>query len=433
MKFITALAAISAASAEPLTIKLQARAQKTNIKLDNWWNFTDYQWYGKVSVGTPPQEFNVIFDTGSSDLVLTKKGCPTCGDHATFDAEKSSTYSDKPGYKFTAGYDTGGDAQQYAEPVTIKGKIVTDVVTIGGLKAENQTFFVGEGWPEKVGKDPLGPNVDGIFGIGPPGESNFGTQINKTFTSTFWNLVEAGKLDPVVSFALNSGKDSSPGEITLGGVDSSKYEGELTKVKFNKEFVAVGKSWFIENPANYANNKSIKSSNSSLPTVALLDTGTAYIQTPDFQTAKNMYATISPEIKPLDKLGVWGAPCDVVKKLEPELTFTIGSGDKLVNLTMPKDAFNLGEHPAHPGKCQTVILNAPKPVTDLANLWIIGGPVLKGYYTVWDGKNLELGVGKLKATETSTEKPTNTPGASSAPRVKPYWALIAVIFALLYM
>ncbi|KAH7243728.1 aspartic peptidase domain-containing protein [Fusarium redolens] len=415
---------VAAAAAEPLTIKLESRSHSLN--LSNWWNVTDFQWYGKVSVGTPPQEFNLLIDTGSTDLVIPKKGCSTCDDHASFDPQKSETYSDKPGYKFVASYDTSGDAQPYAKPLSTEGKIITDTVTIGGLSAENQTFFLGGDFPKELGKDPMGPNIDGIFGIGPPGSSVF-SALNKTFTPTFWNLVKSEQLDPVFSLFLNTGNDSI-GEMTLGGVDSSKYEGELTKVPFNETVVALGGSWYIDNPAYYV-NKAITPSlenATSLQSVAHLDTGTAYIMAPDHQTAKDMYAAISPEIILLDKLGVWGGPCDVVKKLEPELTFTVGSGNRLVNLTMPKDAFNLGEHPSHPGQCQTVILHAPKPISDLAAVWILGSPVLKGYYTVWDGKNLELGVGQLK----EEHREPVTPGTSIATTLAPCWALIAV-FALI--
>ncbi|KAM0549838.1 hypothetical protein ACHAPJ_009280 [Fusarium lateritium] len=395
MKITTVLASVAVASAEPLTIKLESRAKSASVKLSNWWNVTDFQWYGKVSVGTPSQEFNLLFDTGSTDLVIPKKGCSTCGNHETFDPSKSSTFSKSPGYNFLASYDTAGDAQPYAEPLAMQGKIVTDTVTIGGVSAENQTFFLGDEFPEELGEDPMGPNIDGIFGLGPP--------------------------------------EIRSGEVTLGGIDSSKYEGQLTRVPFNESASILGGSWYINSPAYYINGKTVRPSTNqtSKEAVSQLDSGTAYIMAPDRQTATDMYAAISPEIKLLDKLGVWGAPCDVIEKLQPELTFAIGVGDKLVNLTMPKDAFNLGEHPSHPGQCQTVILHAPEPITDLAAVWILGSPVLKGYYTVWDGKNLEFGVGKLKSTETSTDEPASTPPVSGAAALAPYWGLIAVAFALL--
>ncbi|KAJ4163060.1 hypothetical protein NW754_014483 [Fusarium falciforme] len=196
--------------------------------------------------------------------------------------------------------------------------------------------------------------------------------------------------------------------------------------------------WFIDNPTFYIDKKSVKNSATGKPftqAVSLLDTGTAFIMAPDHQTAKDMYAAISPEIKLLDKLGVWGAPCNVMEKLKPELTFTVGSGDKLVNLTMPADAFNLGEHPDHPGKCQGVILHSPEPISKLATVWVIGSPVLKGYYTVWDGQNLELGVGILKestgnATETSSLASTPT---SEAGVLAPYWGLFAVLAGVFFI
>lgn len=314
-------------------------------------------------------------------------------------------------------------------------------MTIGGLAVENQTFFLADGYPKEIGENPLGPDIDGIFGLGPPGASIIGMQLEKNLSTTFWSLVKSGQLpEPLFGLALNAG-DSPSGELTLGGVDTSKYEGSLTKVPFNASVTAMVGQWFINTPKFFVDKKSIEDSatNKSFPEgISIVDTGTAYIQTPDKQTAKDMYAAISPEIKMLDKLGVWGAPCDVMEKLEPELTFTVGAGDRLVNLTMPRDAFNLGEHPSHPGKCQGVILHAVEPISPDAAVWIIGSPVLKGYYTVWDGENLELGLGKLKASETPSETPLETPSGSTptpttagAGSLVPRCGLLAVLACLL--
>lgn len=62
-------------------------------------DFMDAQYFIKTTVGTPPQEFTVVPDTGSSNLWVYAKGCESLAcwaryaQGATFyDNSKSSTY-----------------------------------------------------------------------------------------------------------------------------------------------------------------------------------------------------------------------------------------------------------------------------------------------------------------------------------------------------
>ncbi|KAG8894836.1 Type I transmembrane sorting receptor, partial [Tulasnella sp. 403] len=89
----------------------------------------DVLYYGKISVGTPPQDTTIDFDTGSSDLVVPIAACAKCT-APLFDDSASSTFK-KTDTPFSI---------KYADESGASGFVATDTVTVAGLTVENQGF-----------------------------------------------------------------------------------------------------------------------------------------------------------------------------------------------------------------------------------------------------------------------------------------------------
>merc|ERR1712147_77787 len=100
-------------------------------------NYLDAQYYGPITIGTPPQDFTVIFDTGSSNLWVPSSLCPdaegrghvACKVHNTYNSTESSTY-EEDGQEFKIAYGTG----------SMIGFDSIDNVVFGELTADDQTF-----------------------------------------------------------------------------------------------------------------------------------------------------------------------------------------------------------------------------------------------------------------------------------------------------
>ncbi|XP_027716700.1 napsin-A [Vombatus ursinus] len=172
-------------------------------------NYLDAQYYGEIGLGTPPQNFSVIFDTGSSNLWVPSRRCNFfslgCWFHHRYDPKASSSFRPN-GTQFSIRYGAG----------RLDGILSEDVLTIGGVGGAPLVF--GEALWEPSLAFALA-HFDGILGLGFPTLAVAGVQ------PPLDTLMALGLLDqPVFSFYLNRDPEAVPGgEVILGGSDPSLY------------------------------------------------------------------------------------------------------------------------------------------------------------------------------------------------------------------
>jgi len=340
----------------------------TNIALDDYYNGTDLQWYGDIQVGTPPQNVSVIFDTGSSTLEITGTECgEPCANQPKFDTSQSSTYvgsDDVTTLSFATGI--GVDTLQSEDEYVMWLRAGYDTVSVGGLSTPNVSLNTIINQTQAFDADPMG----GIQGMGPA-------------VIGFWKgLVDQG-IDALFGLYLSS-KSVGNAELTIGGIDSSKYTGDLTYVPISP---TSDGSWELDSPAVYVNGQTVSAINTKR--TFIFDSGTPNVYFDDADVVEAIYALISPDIKPYDtEPGTYGIACDKIDQLPAQIdfTFTDTSGTPF-NLTIPSSEFNVGPFEAEPTLCQTMI-NA------LDGLDLVGGSLLKQYYSVWDISNQQMAFAK---------------------------------------
>jgi len=226
-------------------------------------DYMNAQYYATAGVGTPTQEFSMIFDTGSANLWVPNKK-PFLTKHALYDHSKSSTY--KPnGTAFAIQYGSGPVSGYYSrdtfsvDKMSVPDYLFAEVNTTKGLGI---AYYLAK--------------FDGILGLGWGGIS-----VDHVATP-LEGLITAGQLT-TESFAFYLGNQAA-GELTFGGTDPKHYTGAFTKIPLSSETY-----WEVKlDGIDYAG------ASATTATKAIVDSGTSTLAGPTKEVAalaKKMGAT----------------------------------------------------------------------------------------------------------------------------------------------
>ncbi|XP_007523179.1 cathepsin E isoform X1 [Erinaceus europaeus] len=320
-------------------------------------NYLDMEYFGTISIGSPQQNFTVIFDTGSSNLWVPSMYCtsPACKTHARFFPSQSNTYS-ALGNQFSIQYGTG----------SLSGIIGADQVSVEGLTVAGQQF--GESVSEP-GQTFVNAEFDGILGLGYPSLAVGGV------TPVFDNMMSQNLVDlPMFSVYMSSDPEGGLGsELIFGGYDHSHFSGSLNWVPVTKQGY-----WQIALDSIQVGGTVMFCSEGCQ---AIVDTGTSLITGPS-DKIKQLQKAIGAQ--PVD--GEYAVEC-VNRNVMPDVTFIING----VPYSLQANAYILLDFVDGMEFCSSGFqgLDIQPPA---GPLWILGDVFIRQFYSVFDRGNNQVGL-----------------------------------------
>jgi len=310
-------------------------------------NFVNCQYFGQISVGNPPQNFTVLFDTGSSNLWFPSAQCysDTCSLHSQYRRDKSVTHR-TDGRGFTIRYGSG----------EAEGVLSIDDVMIGDTISTQATF----GEMTSLSDNFQYTKFDGLVGMA-------FRSLAKYNVVPVWELMyEQGHIpERGFSFYLSGEDGDETSTLVLGGIDPA-----YANKSFHYLPLLTESYWSI--PIQYV-QIGTKKFQFERPMIGIVDSGTSLIIGPAAFVALAFQNTDS------------AFDCEDAAEL-PDIKFGMGGREYVI----PASDYVM----KHGSYC-TMGIHGSHLSGSLAQAWILGDVFMRDYYVHFDAENRRIGFAEL--------------------------------------
>ncbi|KAK3032891.1 hypothetical protein RJ639_034939 [Escallonia herrerae] len=342
----------------------------------------------RLWIGTPPQKFALIVDTGSTVTYVPCSTCEQCGKHQDpkFQPELSSTYRPvKCNIDCTCDSDRVQCVyeRQYAEMSSSSGVLGDDIMSFGNqseLEPQRAVF----GCENVETGDLYSQHADGIMGLGRGDLSVVDQLVDRGVISDSFSLCYGGM--DVGGGAMVLGRISPPADMVFSKSDpvrSPYYNIEL------KEIHVAGKPLHLDPTVFDGKHGSV------------LDSGTTYAYLPEaafvaFKDAIMKELHSFKQIRGPDPnyhdICFSGAGSEVseLSKAFPVVDMVFGNGQKL---SLSPENYLFRHSKVHGAYCLGVFQNGKDPTT------LLGGIIVRNTFVTYDREHEKIGFWKTNCSD----------------------------------
>jgi len=358
------LLGLLAAPATAITLaRSGGRAAKPQAFRQEMANYKDMQYYGRITIGE--QTINCVLDTGSLEFVVISDSCSQgCGPQdRLFHPGRSASYRGG-NISEVLSYGSGSLTAQEAFDKVGVGPLTLETTCFWEIFEAEMPLLLDSDFQAIVGLGPLYAHHSALFQDG-------GNDMDQENLKRSMVLPRALEID---SFGICMGnRPGSSGWFTWndGSIDSPAIS--MTRLPIPRTGY-----WMVEIRDVHIGNVAIGCEEGC---GAVLDSGTSLLAMP--QDALDLVDAVVAGI---------GGGCSDPAAL-PDIRFTLG--EERIPYSLPSDAYVgevIGEAPSSVGRhfnrkkvstCETAVMNIDMKLDPLGQVWILGVPFLRKYYTVF--------------------------------------------------
>ncbi|OKL58785.1 hypothetical protein UA08_05686 [Talaromyces atroroseus] len=333
----------------------------------------DFSYFFSMDFGSSNESMWMLFDTGGTNTWVFGTNCTVeaCELHHTFGQDNSTTLK-MSGDTFSVGYGSG----------TVSGLSGTDRVKIANFSLE-LTF----GLANNASSDFVNYPMDGILGLGRSNSTTIGT-------STVMETIAKDHLlqSNIVAVSLQRAVDNTTdGELTFGGVDTTKFEGSIsytsTSTSTDRWEIPLDDAVVGGTPLNFTGKS------------AIIDTGTTYIFLPP-NDASALHALIPGSTAAGDNFEIPCSTNTTVQFTFSGVSYSVSSQDYVGSATNSSGT-----------TCYSNIIGVQTLGPDD---WLLGDTFMKNVYSVFDFDQNRIGFASRNGTAGTTDTSSGSASPNSA-------------------